>query len=246
LLTIFSFILALPPTFFSIILQNFLKNKQISWNICLQNNNICGILYLGGNLMRKKTYDKSQVVLKFIQDYIAENGFAPSVREVCNNCGIKSTATAFQYMNRLSEQGQINKVGLKKRAISVKQQTVNVPLIGTVAAGQPIFATENYEDNYSIPSNFFSGEDLFMLTVHGSSMIKIGMLDGDKIIVKKQQSAENGEIVVALVDDSATVKRFYKRDGKIILHPENDEMEDFVFDDVTILGKVVGLMRNKI
>jgi repressor LexA len=135
---------------------------------------------------------------------------------------------------------------MKKRAVSVKLNTVNVPLIGTVAAGQPIFATENYEDTFSIPSNFFSGEDLFMLNVHGSSMIKIGMFDGDKIVVKRQETADNGDIVVALVDDSATVKRFFKRDGKIILHPENDDMEDFVFDNVTILGKVVGLMRNKI
>ena len=123
-------------------------------------------------------------------------------------------------------------------------QTCALPILGTVAAGQPIFATENYDGVYSIPSNFFTGEDLFMLNVHGDSMINIGMYEGDKIIVRKQESADNGDIVVALVDDSATVKRFFKRNGKIILHPENDDMEDFIFDDVRILGKVVGLMRN--
>ena len=127
----------------------------------------------------------------------------------------------------------------------MKQGSIKtVPLVGTVAAGQPIFATENYEDFYSIPGNFFAGEDLFMLTVSGDSMINIGMFDGDKIVVKKQENADNGDIVVALVEESATVKRFFKRDGKIILHPENDTMQDFVFENVTIIGKVVGLLRS--
>lgn len=188
--------------------------------------------------------NKNDEVFAYIQSYITENGFAPSVREVCKACNIKSTATAFGIMNSLCDRGLINKAGNKKRAVSLKTNAVTVPLIGTVAAGEPIFATQNYEDFYSIPGNFFSGEELFMLSVHGSSMIKIGMFDGDKIVVRKQENADNGDIVVALVDDSATVKRFFKRDGKIILHPENDDMEDFVFDDVTILGKVVGLMRN--
>jgi repressor LexA len=194
----------------------------------------------------KHRNDKSQEVLEYITNFIDENGYSPSVREICSACDIKSTASAFNYMNELAEKGLItkHKVGEnKRRAVAVKQNVVKVPLIGTVAAGEPIFANENYEDFYSIPTNLFSDSDMFMLTVKGSSMINIGMLDGDKIIVRKQQSAENGEIVVALVDDSATVKRFFKRDGKIILHPENDEMEDFVFDEVSILGKVVGLMR---
>ena len=188
--------------------------------------------------------DKSEIVFNFIQKFISENGYAPTVREICRACDLKSTATAFTYINELKERGVLNKAGNKNRAVSLKQSAVTVPLIGTVAAGQPIFATENYDGFYSIPSNFFSGEDLFMLNVHGDSMINIGMLDGDKIVVKKQETAENGDIVVALVDDSATVKRFFKRDGKIILHPENDNMDDFVFDEVIILGKVVGLLRN--
>ena len=188
--------------------------------------------------------DRSEQIFEFMQKYIAENGFAPTVREICKACGIKSTATVFTYINELAERGVINKVDNRNRAVSLKQKVVNVPLIGTVAAGQPIFATENYEEMYSIPNNFFMGEDLFMLNVKGDSMINIGMFDGDKIVVKKQKTADNGDIVVALVDDSATVKRFFKRNGEIILHPENDNMQDFVFKEVQILGKVVGLMRN--
>ena len=188
-----------------------------------------------------KRNDRSEEIFDFMQKFIAENGYSPTVREICEACDVKSTATAFTYMNSLVERGLINKAGNRNRAVSLKQGVINVPLIGTVAAGQPIFATENYDGVYSIPSNFFTGEDLFMLNVHGDSMINIGMYEGDKIIVRKQESADNGDIVVALVDDSATVKRFFKRNGKIILHPENDDMEDF---DVRILGKVVGLMRN--
>ena len=188
--------------------------------------------------------DKSEIVFNFIQKFITENGYSPTVREICKACELKSTASAFTYINELKERGVLNKAVNKNRAVSLKQNSVTVPLIGTVAAGQPIFATENYDGFYSIPSNFFSGDELFMLNVSGNSMINIGMLDGDKIVVKKQETAENGDIVVALVDDSATVKRFFKRNGKIILHPENDDMEDFIFDDVTILGKVVGLLRN--
>ncbi len=191
-----------------------------------------------------KRNDRSEEIFDFMQKFIAENGYSPTVREICEACDVKSTATAFTYMNSLVERGLINKAGNRNRAVSLKQGVINVPLIGTVATGQPIFATENYDGVYSIPSNFFTGEDLFMLNVHGDSMINIGMYEGDKIIVRKQESADNGDIVVALVDDSATVKRFFKRNGKIILHPENDDMEDFIFDDVRILGKVVGLMRN--
>lgn len=166
------------------------------------------------------------------------------VREICAACNIKSTATVFNIINRLKERGLLEKSDVKRRAISLKSKSISVPLVGTVAAGQPIFAAENYEDYFSLPENFFSGENLFMLNVQGSSMIKIGMFDGDKVVVRKQESADNGDIVVALIDESATVKRFFKRDGKIILHPENDEMNDFIFNEVQILGKVVGLIRN--
>lgn len=195
----------------------------------------------------KKKVDRPQLVLSFIEKYMTENGYAPSVREICDGCDIPSTATCFNIMNDLADKGLIvkSKVGAnKRRSVSIKQNAVKVPLIGTVAAGEPIFAQENYEDFFSVPSNLFGTEGLFMLTVKGDSMIKIGILNGDKVIVRKQETAENGEIVVALVDDSATVKRFYKRDGKFILHPENDEMDDFIYDNVSVLGKVVGLLRN--
>ncbi len=191
-----------------------------------------------------KRVDKSELVFNFILKFISENGYAPTVREICKACELKSTATAFSYINELTERGILKKADNKKRAVSLKQNVVTVPLIGTVAAGQPIFATENYDGCYSLPGNIFSGQDLFMLNVHGDSMIDIGMFDGDKIVVQRQETADNGDIVVALVDDSATVKRFFKRDGKIILHPENSTMEDFIFENVSILGKVVGLIRN--
>ena len=193
----------------------------------------------------KRNIDKSEQVFEYIKSYITQYGYAPTVRDICKSCDLKSTATAFTYINELVKRGVLNKVNCKNRAVSLKQGSIKtVPLVGTVEAGQPIFATENYEDFYSIPGNFFAGEDLFMLTVSGDSMINIGMFDGDKIVVKKQENADNGDIVVALVEESATVKRFFKRDGKIILHPENDTMQDFVFENVTIIGKVVGLLRS--
>ena len=195
--------------------------------------------------MGRKINDDDRVY-HYIRSYFNEHGYAPSVRDICRGCDIKSTATPYHIINRLIERGLIKKTGNRNRAISLANQgpTLTVPLVGTVAAGQPIFATENYEDFYSIPGNFFEGDDLFMLNVKGNSMIKIGMFNGDKVVVKRQQTAENGDIVVALVDDSATVKRFFIRDNKVILHPENDDMDDFIFDNVQILGKVVGLMRN--
>ena len=185
-----------------------------------------------------------EAVFAFIQKFITENGYAPCVREVCSACNIKSTATVFNIINRLKERGLLEKSEVKRRAIALKSKTVSVPVVGTVAAGQPIFATENLEGYVSLPENFFAGGELFMLNVQGSSMIKIGMFDGDKVVVRKQSTAENGDIVVALVDDSATVKRFYKKDGKFILHPENDDMQDIIFDEVSVMGKVVGLIRN--
>lgn len=195
------------------------------------------------NRCELKKLKSEDAVFKFIQEFISENGYAPCVREVCKACNIKSTATAFNVINRLKERGLLEKSDVKRRAISLKSKTISVPVVGTVAAGQPIFASESYDGYVSLPDNIFSGDDLFMLNVNGSSMIKIGIFDGDKVVVRKQDTADNGDIVVALVDDSATVKRFFKRNGKFILHPENDDMDDFIYDEVSILGKVVGLMR---
>ena len=183
-------------------------------------------------------------VFKFIQKFISENGYAPCVREVCKACNIKSTATVFNIINRLKDKGLLDKSDVKRRAIALKSKTLSVPVLGTVAAGQPIFASESYEGYVSLPDNFFSGDDLFILNVQGSSMIKIGMFDGDKVVVRKQENAYNGFIVVAIVDECSPVKLFFTREGKIILHPENDNMEDFIFNNISILGKVVGLVRN--
>ena len=191
--------------------------------------------------------EKLIMVMDYIRKFSEENGYTPSVREIGKECGIKSTATVYSYLQKLQDKGYLNKATNKKRSVTLaKSSGVNIPLIGTVTAGQPIFAYENYEDYYTFPAGEFRGEDLFMLRVQGTSMIDAGIMNGDKIIVRRQETAENGEIVVALVDDSATVKRFYRKDGQIILHPENEALSDMVFEDgeVSILGKVVGLMRN--
>ena len=188
---------------------------------------------------------KMQAVLNFINEYNAEFGYSPTVREICSELNIKSTASAYYYIEKLTEEGFLSKSPNKNRAVNFKKKSsVNIPLIGTVTAGQPIFAYENYEDYYSFPAGSFSGSDLFMLNVQGTSMIDAGIFDGDKIIVRQQPNAENGEIVVALIEDSSTVKRFYKRNGKIVLHPENPRLSDIILDDVVILGKVIGLVRN--
>ncbi|HIX08654.1 MAG TPA: transcriptional repressor LexA [Firmicutes bacterium] len=192
---------------------------------------------------------KLDVVLEFINRYTDENGFPPTVRDICAELQIKSTATAYDYVNRLKAMGLLQKTTGKKRAVALTNTgTVRVPLVGTVTAGTPILATENYEGYYTLPSAEFSGDDLFLLTVKGDSMIEAGIFNGDKIVVRKQTNADNGDIVVAMFDDGieegATVKRFFRRDGKFILHPENRELSDYVLDEVTILGKVVGLLRS--
>lgn len=187
---------------------------------------------------------KMQAVLEFINEYNAEYGYAPTVREICAELNIKSTASAYYYLEKLKDEGWLSKSPNKNRAVSFKKNaSVNIPLIGTVTAGQPIFAYENYEDYYSFPAGSFRGSELFMLSVQGESMIDAGIFNGDKIVVRKQQTAENGDIVVALLDDSATVKRFYKRDGHFVLHPENETMQDIVVSEVAILGIVIGLVR---
>ena len=194
----------------------------------------------------KNMEGKLERVYRFVEHYIAENGFPPSVREICEQIGIKSTATAYSYLNRLKDMGRIDKTDSKKRALSLTDKTAlkRIPLVGTVTAGTPILAVENLEGYYPLLPDFpGSDEDYFMLRVFGDSMIEAGIYDGDKIIVKRQNTADNGEIVVALIEDSATVKRFFKRENKIILHPENSALSDIVLNDVVILGIVEGLIR---
>ena len=196
--------------------------------------------------MKRNLEDKLQEVYEFTVDYIENNGFPPSVREICSKCSIKSTATCYSYIEKLRSKGLLSKSPLKKRAITVpslKKDFTTIPLVGTVSAGKPIFAVENLDGYIPIPYDMENGEDSFALRVSGESMINAGIFDNDIIIVTKKDYAENGEIVVALVDDSVTVKRFYKKQEKIVLHPENDSMQDLIFDDVMILGVVKGLMR---
>ncbi|MBQ2768754.1 MAG: transcriptional repressor LexA [Clostridia bacterium] len=191
--------------------------------------------------------EKLVMVMDYIRKFSEENGYTPSVREIGKECGIKSTATVHSYLSKLQSKGYLSKATNKKRSVTIGKSTgVSIPLIGTVTAGQPVFAYENYEEYYTFPAGEFSGEELFMLRVDGTSMIDAGIMNGDKIIVRRTQTAENGEIVVALVEDSATVKRFFRRDNKIVLHPENELLSDMVFEpnEVSILGKVVGLIRN--
>ena len=199
-------------------------------------------------MKKKELSDKLNSVYKFTSDYINDNGFPPSVREICSKLNIKSTATAYSYIEKLRKKGLIDKSPMKKRALKLSRPVLSnqgqIPLIGTVRAGTPIFAVENLDGYYPLPPDFIGfKDDFFALRVSGDSMINAGIYDKDVIIVKKQNYAENGEIVVALVDDSATVKRFYLEKDKIVLHPENDEMEDLIFDDAKILGIVKGLYR---
>ena len=194
----------------------------------------------------KKIEEKLEQVYKFTVSFINDNGFPPSVREICTQLNIKSTATAYSYIEKLKARGLLDKSPLKKRALALSHKTndfKSVPIVGTVRAGSPIFAIENLDGYCPIPDEFNTGGTEFALKVQGDSMINAGIYENDIIIVNQQNDANNGEIVVALVDDSATVKRFYKKGGKIILHPENDYLSDMIFDNVVILGVVKGLMR---
>ena len=191
--------------------------------------------------------EKMNAIMDYIRKFSEKNGYTPSVREIGQHCGIKSTATVHNYLGKLRARGFLSKEDNKKRAVSIgRSATVTIPLIGMVTAGQPIFAYENYEDYYAFPAGEFRGESLFMLRVKGTSMIDANIFDGDKIIVRRQQDAADGDIVVALTEDFATVKRIFYRDGKVVLHPENTTMSDMIFepDEISVLGKVVGLIRN--
>lgn len=195
--------------------------------------------------------NQTEKVLEFIQSFTEKNSYPPSVRDMCQGLNISSTATIVYHLRKLEKQGKLNRDSKKNRAIEIVGQEKaplkkKIPIVGKVAAGTPILATENIEDTISFSDNVFGGEqdELFILNVQGESMINAGIFDGDKIVVHKQATAETGEIVVAMVEDSATVKRFYKENGHIRLQPENDYMDPIIVEDAVILGKVVGLIRN--
>ncbi len=192
-----------------------------------------------------KRIDQTARVLEYIEDFMEKNSYAPSVRELCSGLNISSTATIVYHLRKLENQGKLVRAKQKNRAMDLKEKKGGVPVVGKVAAGEPILATENIEDTLSFSDNVFGDQDeLFILNVSGDSMINAGIFTGDKVVVHKQATAENGEIVVALIDDSATVKRFYKEHGHIRLQPENDYMKPIIVPNATILGKVVGLIRN--
>ncbi|WP_315114811.1 transcriptional repressor LexA [uncultured Clostridium sp.] len=194
--------------------------------------------------------DKQREIYNFIKDQVREKGYPPSVREICNAVGLKSTSTVHGHLKRLENKGLLRRDPTKPRAIELvhdnmnKKEMLNIPIVGTVAAGQPILAVENIEDTFALPANFInSNKDLFMLKIQGQSMIDAGIMDEDWVIIEKSNSADNGEIIVALIENEATVKRFYKEDGYIRLQPENKDMQPILVKDCKIIGKIVGLFR---
>ena len=194
---------------------------------------------------------KQTEILEYIKECVLKKGYPPSVREICEAVHLKSTSSVHSHLATLEEKGYIRRDPTKPRTIEIideefnpaRRELVNIPVIGTVAAGQPILAEENISDYLPVPADILPNADVFMLEVKGESMINAGILNGDKVIVRMQNTAENGEMVVALLDDSATVKTFYKEDGHYRLQPENDTMEPIITDKVQILGRVIGIFR---
>lgn len=194
---------------------------------------------------------KQQEILEYIKDEILHKGYPPAVREICQAVNLKSTSSVHSHLETLEKNGYIRRDPTKPRAIEIMDDTfnlnrremVNVPILGNVAAGEPLFAEENIEDYFPIPAEMVPNSEVFMLHVRGESMINVGILDGDNVLVQQQSTAKDGEMVVALLEDSATVKTFYKEDGYIRLQPENDTMEPIIVPDCQILGKVFGIFR---
>lgn len=202
-------------------------------------------------MAQEKITPKQQEILEYIKETILKKGYPPAVREICEAVHLKSTSSVHSHLETLEEKGYIRRDPTKPRTIEIiddcfnltRREVVNVPLIGTVAAGVPLLAEQNIENYYPIPVELLPNAETFMLNVKGNSMINAGIFDGDQLIVERCSTAHNGEIVVALVDDSATVKRFYKENGYYRLQPENDTMDPILADQVEILGKVIGLFR---
>ena len=198
-----------------------------------------------------KISSKQREILEYIKQEILNKGYPPAVREICEAVHLKSTSSVHSHLETLEKNGYIRRDPTKPRAIEInddnfnltRREVVNVPIIGQVAAGQPLLAVENIENYFPIPTEFMPNAETFMLKVKGDSMINAGIFNGDKILVQKQSDAQNGDIVVALVDDSATVKTFYKEDGHFRLQPENDTMDPIIVNECSILGKVFGIMR---
>ena len=198
-----------------------------------------------------KISDKQREILEYIKAEILNKGYPPAVREICEAVKLKSTSSVHAHLETLEKNGYIRRDPTKPRAIEIvdenfnltRREMVNVPIVGRVAAGEPILAVENIENYFPIPAEFMPNEQTFILQVQGESMVNAGILDGDYILVEQQTTANDGDMVVALVDDSTTVKTFYKENGYYRLQPENDFMEPIIVSDVMIMGKVIGTFR---
>lgn len=198
-----------------------------------------------------KISKKQEEILEYIKSQILERGFPPAVREICEAVNLKSTSSVHSHLETLEKNGYIHRDPTKPRAIEIlddtfnltRREMVNVPIIGRVAAGEPLLAQQNIENYFPIPAEMMPNKQTFLLQVQGESMINAGILNGDYILVQQQQTADNGDKVVALIDDGATVKTFYREEGIIRLQPENDFMDSIIVKDCTILGKVIGVFR---
>jgi len=199
-----------------------------------------------------KISDKQNEILEYLKREILSKGYPPSVREICDAVKLKSTSSVHAHLESLEKYGYIKRDATKPRAIEIiddtfnltRRELVNVPIIGRVAAGEPLLAVENIENYFPIPAEYMPKNDTFMLIVKGDSMINVGIHDGDMIVVEKRSDVKNGDIVVALIDDSATVKTFYKENNHIRLQPENDYMDPIIVENCEILGKLSSLFRS--
>lgn len=198
-----------------------------------------------------KISGKQQEILEYMKAQILSKGYPPSVREICEAVKLKSTSSVHSHLETLEKNGYIRRDSTKPRAIEIvddefnltRRDLVSVPVVGSVAAGEPLLAVENITEYFPIPAEYMPSEESFILVVKGDSMVNVGVYSGDKIIVKKTNTASNGDMVVALVDDSVTVKTFYKEKNHFRLQPENDAMEPIILDKVEVIGKVIGLIR---
>lgn len=195
--------------------------------------------------------NKQKEILEYLKSQIINKGYPPAVREICEAVKLKSTSSVHSHLETLEKNGYIRRDPSKPRAIEIiddefnltRRDLVNVPIVGTITAGQPILAVENIDSYFPIPSEYMPNEDTFMLKVKGDSMMNVGIYNGDKILVQKQSHAKNGDYVVALIGEEVTVKTFYKENGYYRLQPENDSMEPIIVNDLNIQGKVIGLFR---
>ncbi|MFW2490537.1 transcriptional repressor LexA [Clostridium chromiireducens] len=195
--------------------------------------------------------DKQSEIYDFLKSYTENKGYPPSVREICEAVSLRSTSTVHGHLKRLEKKGMIKRDPSKPRALEIaefsapKREMINIPILGKITAGSPILATENIEDTFALPLDYIKHDkELFMLRVSGESMVNAGIRDNDLAIIENVQTALNGDIVVALIEDSATIKRFFKEKDHIRLQPENDAMDPIIVDDCKVLGKLVGIFRS--